>query len=103
MFLIRIAALTLAVALAPASAEERVVVNPDRYAAIAYSEATGNYGYGYNRGTRREAERRALVECAAPDAKLLTWVQFGWAAACRDVRPGGGSRRCSSAAARACG
>jgi len=80
MFLIRIAALTLAVALAPAFADERVVVNPDRYAAIAYSPATGAYGYGYDCGTRREAERRALAECDAPDAKLLTWVQFGWAA-----------------------
>ncbi len=52
----------------------------DTYAAIAYSQSTRNFGYGENYPTLAGAETRALLECNAPDAVIVTWVQDGWVA-----------------------
>jgi Domain of unknown function (DUF4189) len=54
-------------------------IDADRYGAIAYSVSTGKYGYAYNWGSRGAAERFALSQCEAADAKIVNWVQFGWA------------------------
>jgi hypothetical protein len=64
---------------APATADTHLI-NPTRYAAVAYSEKTGNFGCGYNFSSRFAAEREAISQCNADDAKVLTWVQFGWIA-----------------------
>lgn len=62
----------------PAARADGVVIDPDTYAAVAYSPSTGKYGYGYNCGSRWAAERRALAECQAPDARVVGWVNAGW-------------------------
>jgi serine/threonine-protein kinase len=50
------------------------------YGAIAYSPATGKYGYSYNCDSLAEAERIALRNCRASDATVKVWVENGWAA-----------------------
>ena len=56
-----------------------VKIDPDRYGALVYSPKTGKYGYSWNHATREAAEKAALAQCKEPDAKVLTWVKFGWA------------------------
>jgi len=73
-----LAGLTLCFFPAPAPADD-VKIDPDTYAAIAFSPKTGKYGYAWNYSTRAAAEKAALSECKADDAKVVTWVQFGWA------------------------
>jgi hypothetical protein len=64
---------------APARAGDTVTGN-DTYAAIAYSPETGKYGYGHGYGNRWAAERAALKECKAADARIVTWVHDGFCA-----------------------
>jgi len=67
--------------LSPAPSRADVIhVSGDTYAAIAYSEKTGKWGYGYNYSTRRGAEAEALRKCTADDAKIVTWVHNGFCA-----------------------
>ncbi len=80
-----LAALTLALTLAGVSgpvalAQRRIEINGNNYAAIAYSPSTQSYGYCYDCGTLGYAKRQALSHCPEADARILTWVQFGWAA-----------------------
>lgn len=70
--------LVLILAVRPGPADD-IRIDPDTFGAIAYSPKTGKYGYAWNQTTRRAAERVAVAECKEDDAKLLTWVQFGWA------------------------
>lgn len=53
-------------------------IDSSRYAAVAYSMKTGKFGYGYDQPSRIAAERRALAECAADDAEVVTWTRFGY-------------------------
>lgn len=71
--------LALMFRLAPVAADD-VKIDPDRYGALSYSPKTGKYGYSWNHTSRAAAEKTALDECKADDAKVLTWVKFGWAA-----------------------
>lgn len=57
-----------------------VIFDGDTYAAIAYSPATGKYGYAYNFGSRASAEEAAVRNCKADDARIVTWVNNGWCA-----------------------
>ena len=57
-----------------------VYASGDTYAAIAYSPATGKWGYGNNYGSRGAAERAALQNCPEPDARIVTWVHNGFCA-----------------------
>jgi hypothetical protein len=50
------------------------------YAAIAYSESAGNYGYSSGFSTRGAAENRALVECGTRDAEVLVWGENAYLA-----------------------
>jgi hypothetical protein len=52
----------------------------DRYAAIAYSPATGKYGYCYGWDSRAGAERDALARCKAADARILAWAKNSYCA-----------------------
>ncbi|BBK37036.1 hypothetical protein STAQ_21140 [Allostella sp. ATCC 35155] len=50
----------------------------EAFGAIAYSRATGNYGYSYGKASRPEAERVAVGFCAAQrdraeDCNVLVW------------------------------
>ena len=48
------------------------------YGAIAYSPKTGKYGKSHNYRTRELAERAAIVNCGAADARALTWAYNGY-------------------------
>ena len=65
---------------ARARCDEVIVFRGDTYAAIAYSPATGNYGYAYNHGSRSSAEAAALRNCNGDDARIVTWVHNGFCA-----------------------
>lgn len=52
----------------------------DYYAAIAYSQSTGRYGYAYGSDTRADAEERARHECDESDARVVTWARNQWVA-----------------------
>ena len=52
----------------------------DKFAAIAFSQATGSYGYGYGFDTRGDAEKEALAQCSGDDSQVVVWVKNGWAA-----------------------
>ncbi len=56
------------------------VVDDNTYAAIAYSQATGRYGYAYDYRSRKSAEQAAVRNCKADDAKAVCWVNAGWCA-----------------------
>ncbi|MBD2464521.1 DUF4189 domain-containing protein [Oscillatoria sp. FACHB-1407] len=51
----------------------------DKFGAIAYSEATGGYGYSRDYPTQGDAEIRALNECEAhsgsSDCQVLLWFR----------------------------
>ena len=48
------------------------------YAAIAYSEKTGQWGFSNEYKSLKEAGERALKECKSEDAKIVTWSSDGW-------------------------
>jgi hypothetical protein len=51
-----------------------------RFAAIAYSDQTGRYGYAYGYNDRQNAQDDALARCDAPDGRVVVWVEHGWVA-----------------------
>lgn len=75
---LRTPALKLAVLLALAAPALALAT---QYVAIAYSPTTGKYGKSGNCATRAEAEKAAIAECGATDAKALTWSSGGWSCA----------------------
>lgn len=56
---------------------DTVVIDPDTYAAVAYSPSTGKYGYAWNHYSRAAAERTALSRCTEKDATVVGWVNDG--------------------------
>jgi hypothetical protein len=50
------------------------------FAAIAYSQSTGSYGYSYGHGTLAGAEAEALSHCKGDDAEVVAWVENGYVA-----------------------
>jgi len=70
------------------SAPNIIVFRGDSYAAIAFSEKTGRYGYTYDQATRDIAETLARRRCKdsdpkVDDAKAVGWVHNGWVAFAR--------------------
>src|SRR5262245_5130093 len=63
-----------------AKSDDVVYVDPDSFAAIAYSAKTGNVGVAYNFGDRWSAEKEAIKLCDADDAKVVVWVNNGFCA-----------------------
>jgi serine/threonine-protein kinase len=62
-------------------AQDRTLeISRSSYAAIAYSPATGQYGYSYDYRSRKAAEKAALEKCGADDARIACWVNFGFCA-----------------------
>lgn len=51
-----------------------------KFAALAYSSATGEYGWSTNRDSRAEAEREALARCKGADRRIVGWVGNGYLA-----------------------
>lgn len=58
----------------------------EKYGAIAYSPASGKYGYSNNSQTRAVAERVALSNCSSRDVRIAIWVKDGWAVVYRNSR-----------------
>jgi serine/threonine-protein kinase len=58
----------------------QIWVSPDTFGAIAYSPATGTYGLACNRLGRESAEKDALGNCGAKDARIVCWVNRGFCA-----------------------
>jgi hypothetical protein len=52
----------------------------NKYAAIAYSESTGQYGYTYGYDDQCAAENDAIANSGACDARVVVEVENGWAA-----------------------
>ena len=52
----------------------------DAYAAIAYSQSTGQYGYTYGYSDLGAAQNDAVANANAGDAQVVVWVENGWAA-----------------------
>jgi hypothetical protein len=50
------------------------------YGAIAYSPTTGRWGYSYGYRYLSGAQGDALIRCGSTDARVVVWVQNGWAA-----------------------
>jgi hypothetical protein len=70
----------LALTLSPAVAgADEVVIDSNTYAAIAFSQKTGKYGYAWNYRSLGAAQRAALSRCPEADAEVVAWVNFGWA------------------------
>jgi hypothetical protein len=78
--LLVVSSLALACLLTSTPRAGAIDIDPDTYAAIAYSPSTGKYGYGYNCYSRARAEQVALAHCPESDAKIVGWVKFGWIA-----------------------
>lgn len=61
------------------------------YAAIAFSQSTGKYGYTWGYKTRTAAEQAAVARVSAYDARPVVWVHNGYCAlALGDVRGAAG-------------
>jgi hypothetical protein len=58
----------------------QIWISPDSFAAIAYSPATGKYGIAHDRLSRESAEKDALSNCGAEDARVVIWVNKGFCA-----------------------
>lgn len=52
----------------------------DSFAAIAYSEQTGRYGYANRFACLVDAQRQAISNCCAADAHVVVAVENGWVA-----------------------
>jgi serine/threonine-protein kinase len=52
----------------------------NRYAAIAYSKATGEHGWSSGYESREEAKEEALTTCDAPDAEIVGVSMNAWRA-----------------------
>jgi len=60
--------------------KQEIWVSPDTFAAIAYSPATEKYGLAYDHLSRQSAEKEALSNCGAEDARIVVWVNRGFCA-----------------------
>jgi hypothetical protein len=74
-----LAAASVFAAVARAS-DSTIEIDSRSFAAIAYSPATGKYGYAYNHRSRSAAEKAALEKCGAEDASVACWVNRGFCA-----------------------
>jgi hypothetical protein len=62
------------------ASDSTIEIDSHSFAAIAYSPATGKYGYAYNYRSRSAAEKAALEKCDAEDARIACWVNRGFCA-----------------------
>ncbi len=61
-------------------ADNTIEIDPDSFAAIAYSPTTGEFHYAYGYDDRWSAQKAALDRCKAKDARIVAWVNEGFAA-----------------------
>ena len=55
----------------------------DYWGALAYSSATGSYGFAYDYSTKAEAINHAVGKCAARDCHAVVWFHNGCGAFAR--------------------
>src|SRR5690349_7855639 len=63
-----------------AAGDQTIDINRYSFGAIAYSPTTGKFGYSYNYRNRATAEKVALQNCHAVDARVVGWVNAGFLA-----------------------
>lgn len=63
-----------------AAGNQTIEINRYSFGAIAYSPSTGKFGYSYNYRNRATAEKVALQNCRAADARVVGWVNAGFLA-----------------------
>ncbi len=73
-----ILSLNVLMAVNPPAVEAGCRVN--HFAAIAYSPLTGRYGYASGATSLLAAKAVAIANCGACDARVMVWVENGWAA-----------------------
>lgn len=56
----------------------------DMYGAIATSDETGAWGYGYNYPSRAQAESAALQQCGESDCEVDVWFKNACGAVAKD-------------------
>ena len=66
-----------------------VCVAGDYYAAIAFSFKTTHYGYSYGKTSRADAERLAIANTKARDAKIVVVARNAWCALVQSKRGNG--------------
>jgi hypothetical protein len=66
--------------LAPIELSQARAADGSKYAAIAYSEQTGQYGYAFGYDCLDDAENDAVANSNAADACVVVYVENGWAA-----------------------
>ena len=104
---------TVAASVVPAARADVIAIDETSYAAIAYSPATGQYGYAYNYRSRSAAENAALRNCRGSDARIVAWVNNGFCSlalgdsqscwgACRSYGSGASTREANGFALREC-
>jgi hypothetical protein len=64
--------------MAATCAADTIEIDRNSVAAIAYSPATGKFGYAYDLRSRSAAEKAALADCGADDARIVCWVKGGF-------------------------
>jgi hypothetical protein len=77
---VAVALAALAGMFARVAAADEIEVDPDSFAAIAYSPSTGEFRYAYNYEDRGSAEQAALKTSTAKDARIVCWVNEGFCA-----------------------
>lgn len=50
----------------------------DKFAAIAFSAGTHQFGFAYGQDSLQLAQQKAVGFCKASDAKAIVWSQNGW-------------------------
>lgn len=71
-------ALITLLAISPTITRAQSGADEPRYAALAYSDSTGAYGYAHGYESREEAEQEAIRRCNQSDARVLTWARNQW-------------------------
>lgn len=62
------------------AASAGIHVDPETYAAIAYSPSTGDYSFACDFPTLSEAQEVALARCPQSDARIVGWTRNGFIA-----------------------
>lgn len=90
---LRLAAWALGIALGVGVLSTAPAQARDYYGAIAFSQRTGAHGYAYDYGSRAEAQRNALIECAryGGGCRVAAWFKNGCGALAVGNRNGWGA------------
>ena len=84
IFLLVLCLFSVALAIVPSTASQN-----DYWGALAYSNATGRYGFAYDYSTQAQAINVAVEKCRASDCRGVVWFHNGCGAFARGNRAWG--------------